>query len=113
MAGSHAPKNDGPKGNAYGKMVKEKVNKKAKKKCENKDGKAKRRCVKKAKRHAYGKMIKNQCGVSFGQLRKMARQDEGHPPVTPSKGAKWFVVNHMSDVCENGEIIVPEAPAEE
>ncbi len=112
MAGNDAPKNEGPKGNAYGK-IKKKINKKAKKKCENKKGKAKKNCVRKTKRNAYGNVIKSQCGVSFGQLRKKARQDEEHPAVTPSKGAKWFALNHMLDVCENGEIAVPEAPAEE
>ena len=108
LAGNHAPKNDGPKGNAYGKTVKKKV----KKNCKNKKGKAKKNCVKNTKRKAYGNIIKKQCGVSFGQLRKMAPKSH----VTPSKGAKYFVTgstgtNGALDAhCEGGQIkiIVPE-----
>lgn len=113
MAGSDAPKNDGPKGNAYGKM-KKKVNKKAKKKCENKKGKAKKNCVKKYKRNAYGKKIKKECGVSYGQLRKKGRQEVGKDHVTPAIGAAKFVNDGLLAAhCKDGEIIVPEVPAEE
>jgi len=122
MAGNDAPKNEGPKGNAYGKMIK-KINKKAEKKCKNKKGKAKKNCVKKVKRHAYGKVVKDTCGVSFGQLRKMARQTEeiggkpGKEHVTPSMGVKKFVTADEGKVlaahCEDGHVIVPEMPAEE
>ena len=112
LADDHAPKNDGPKGNAYGKMVKEKVNKKAMKKCKNKNGKAKKNCIKKYKRNAYGNMIKKQCGVSFGQLRKKARQEVGKEHVTPSKGAAYFVTSGaLKAHCAEGKIIV-QAPEE-
>ena len=111
LADNHAPKNDGPKGNAYGKTVKKKVEKK----CKNKKGKAKKNCVKNTKRKAYGNIIKKQCGVSFGQLRKKAREEVGKDHVTPSKGAKYFVTSGALGVhCKDGEIIVPEeVPAEE
>ena len=106
IAGNDAPKNDEPKGNAYGKMdkkkVKKKINKKAKKKCKNKDGKAKKSCVKNYKRKAYGKKIKDQCGKSYGQVRKEAAalaKEKKHPSVTPSKGAKWFWMNHIDKAC--------------
>ena len=113
MAGSDASKNDGPKGNAYGKM-KKKVNKKAKKKCENKNGKAKKNCIKKYKRNAYGKKIKEQCGVSYGQLRKKGRKEIGKDHVTPAIGAAKFVNDGLLVAhCKDGEIIVPEVPAEE
>jgi hypothetical protein len=105
LAGNHAPKNDGPKGNAYGKVVKKKV----KKKCKNKKGAAKKNCVRKTKPKAYGNIIKEQCGVSFGQLRKKGREEQGKGHVTPSKGAKYFVTNGALDAhCESGQIIVPE-----
>ena len=114
LAGNHAPKNDGPKGNAYGK-IKKKINKKAKKKCENKKGKAKKNCVKKVKHNAYGKVVKDTCGVSFGQLRKMARQTEeidgkpGKEHVTPSMGVKKFVTTEglLAAHCDGGNVIVP------
>jgi hypothetical protein len=105
LADSHAPKKDGPKGNAYGKMVKKKV----KKKCENKKGKAKKNCVRKTKRKAYGNIIKKECGVSYGQLRKKGREEVGKDHVRPAIGAKKFVKDDLLAAhCEGGEIIVPE-----
>jgi hypothetical protein len=52
----------------------------------------------------YGKLIKKECGVSFGQLRKMAPH-----PVTPSKGARYFVESgELYEHCEGGEYRPPE-----
>jgi hypothetical protein len=46
-------------------------------------------------KNAYGKQIKDQCGVSYGQLVKAAKQS-GH--VTgPVRGAKYFVVSGLLD----------------
>ena len=38
---------------------------------------------------AYGKVIKEQCGMSYGQLWKQVKKDPGHAGVKPS--AKKFV----------------------
>jgi hypothetical protein len=52
----------------------------------------------------YGKLIKKECGVSFGQLRKMAPH-----PVTPSKSARYFVESgELYEHCEGGEYRPPE-----
>jgi hypothetical protein len=42
----------------------------------------------------YGKTIKDECGASFGQLRQLSPH-----PVTPSKGAKYFVENVLASHC--------------
>ena len=45
--------------------------------------------------NAYGKQIKEQCGVSYGQLVKAAKKS-GH--VTgPVRGAKYFVKSGLLD----------------
>lgn len=44
-------------------------------------------------KNAYGKQIKDQCGVSYGQLVKAAKQS-GHVS-GPVRGAKYFVVSGL------------------
>ena len=46
-------------------------------------------------KNAYGKQIKDQCGVSYGQLVKAAKQS-GHVS-GPVRGAKYFVVSGLID----------------
>jgi hypothetical protein len=52
---------------------------------------------------SYGKLIKEECGISFGQLRKLAPHG-----VTPSKGAKHFVENALATHCNGGNYNGPE-----
>jgi hypothetical protein len=44
--------------------------------------------------NGYGKTINDECGASFGQLRQLSPH-----PVTPSKGAKYFVENVLASHC--------------
>jgi hypothetical protein len=46
-------------------------------------------------RNAYGKLIKDQCGVSYGQLVKEAKKS-GHV-IGPVRGAKYFVTSGLLD----------------
>ena len=59
-------------------------------------------------------MIKEECGVSYGQLRKKGREEVSKDHVTPAIGAKKFVTDGLLVAhCKDGGIIVPEVPAEE